>query len=197
MCSFQLNVCSGIEMMSKKKKKKESFFFFAHMVYIWILRHVDFSLNVAPESSGTWDHQERSGPGLPESSEGLWSWGTRCCSQQSQRSVHEYIFISWLIKTLMQERDLLKRWIAWLKLNNLFQLLVQSVPYFIDGVLFFRFLLEFCENLPEDSREQIIMTHILPCVKVKNKPSCLPHCDISLVLHFSVEQKMLWFAMSC
>uniref|UniRef100_A0A674NNF5 Protein phosphatase 2, regulatory subunit A, beta b n=1 Tax=Takifugu rubripes TaxID=31033 RepID=A0A674NNF5_TAKRU len=24
---------------------------------------------------------------------------------------------------------------------------------------------EFCENLPEDSREQIIMTHILPCVK--------------------------------
>lgn len=27
--------------------------------------------------------------------------------------------------------------------------------------------LEFCENLPEDSREQIIMTHILPCVKVK------------------------------
>uniref|UniRef100_A0A673MU40 Serine/threonine-protein phosphatase 2A 65 kDa regulatory subunit A alpha isoform-like n=1 Tax=Sinocyclocheilus rhinocerous TaxID=307959 RepID=A0A673MU40_9TELE len=26
---------------------------------------------------------------------------------------------------------------------------------------------EFCENLPEDSRETIIMTHILPCVKVK------------------------------
>ena len=43
--------------------------------------------------------------------------------------------------------------------------LVKSVPDFIDSVLFF--LLEFCENLPEDNREQIIMTHILPCVKVK------------------------------
>lgn len=94
----------------------------------------------------------------------------------------------------MPERDLLKRWIAWVKWNNFFEFLVHSVAYFIDAVLFFS--LEFCENLPEDSREQIIMTHILPCVKVKNKPSCLPHCDISLVLHFSVEQKMLWSAMS-
>lgn len=25
---------------------------------------------------------------------------------------------------------------------------------------------EFCENLPEDSRENIIMNHVLPCVKV-------------------------------
>lgn len=69
-----------------------------------------------------------------------------------------------LIKAVMPEGDFLKRWIASVKLNNFFQPLVQSVSYFIDSVLFF--LLEFCENLPEDSREQIIMTHILPCVKV-------------------------------
>lgn len=51
-------------------------------------------------------------------------------------------------------------WIEQLVQTSLF------VPYFIDSVPLF-FLLEFCENLPEDSREQIIMTHILPCVKVK------------------------------
>ncbi len=36
----------------------------------------------------------------------------------------------------------------------------------------------FCENLPEDSRETIIMTHILPCVKVHIliSPTCLWNC---------------------
>lgn len=47
---------------------------------------------------------------------------------------------------------------------NLIQPLDHCFLYFDD--VFFP-LLEFCENLPEDNREQIIMTHILPCVKVK------------------------------
>lgn len=41
-----------------------------------------------------------------------------------------------LIKILLPEGNLLKRLIAWFKSNNLFQLDVQSVSYFIDGVLF-------------------------------------------------------------
>lgn len=32
--------------------------------------------------------------------------------------------------------------------------------------LFIYLFAEFCENLPEDSRENIIMNHVLPCVKV-------------------------------
>lgn len=52
--------------------------------------NIGISLNVAPESRGAGDHQERSGPSLPKSSEGLWSWGPCCCSQQSKRSVHKY-----------------------------------------------------------------------------------------------------------
>lgn len=152
----------------------------------WILRHFDLSLNVAPESSGARDHEERSGPSISESSEGLWSWGPRCCSQQSQRSVQD---MHSLIKASMSEGEEFHggKWTA------CFGLL--SSQFFIDSLLFF-FLLEFCENLPEDNREQIIMTHILPCVKVKNKPFCQPHWHISVVLHFSVEQKTLWFAMS-
>lgn len=41
-----------------------------------------------------------------------------------------------LIKMLLPEGNLLKRLIAWFKSNNLFQLDVQFVSYYIDGVLF-------------------------------------------------------------
>lgn len=55
--------------------------------------------------------------------------------------------------------------------------------------IFFKFntippLLEFCENLPEDSREQIIMTHILPCVKVSKNNPCLRHYPLFISCFF-------------
>lgn len=149
---------------------------------MWIFREVVFSLNVAPESSGTGDHQERSGPGLPESSEGLWSWGPCCCSQQSQRLVHGCTLINkyeCLVETCRKMCELHRS--NWAMLWQLY-----AVPYFTESGLFS--LLEFCENLPEDNREQIIMTHILPCVKVKKPKKTFlsaPLWHFSGTSHFS------------
>lgn len=72
----------------------------------------------------------------------------------------------WKIKMLVPEGKLeveknnciVSNWIACFNLMS---------SLFPASLMVFSSLLEFCENLPEDSREQIIMTHILPCVKVK------------------------------
>jgi len=45
-------------------------------------------LNLASEGGGARDHQERSGPRLPEPSEGLRSRGPRRSRQQSQRCLN-------------------------------------------------------------------------------------------------------------
>lgn len=55
-----------------------------------------------------------------------------------------------------------------LKIVKFYWYCLQKFVYCADPncLVFFSFS-EFCENLPEDSRETIIMSHILPCVKVK------------------------------
>lgn len=139
-------------------------------IHTWIS---SLALTSAPEGSRTRNYQKRPGPGVPEPPEGLWSRGSRCCRQQSQRSAN------W---QAVNEAE-----------TNTCALFFQSEPRWRSTACLFLTVSpfplwsEFCENLPEDSREQIIMTHILPCVKVKSFLSCLPH-------QLLLKRQLLWYS---